>query len=127
MCFSLGPGDFVDNALKKCQIHESKCIIVFFIQLTQNKYDQRGYLFSSGQVTGLVLALTVRSLPPSYTGAESFHGTAHPAAMCPAVPPALQLGPPSPQTHQAAQLRLRGDRLRGQPGNIYLHLSGMDY
>lgn len=66
-----------------------------------------------------------RSLLALHQGGESLSRAEHHVALRPAVSQALQLGLSPSQTHEAAQLGPGGDRDRGNPGNIYLHMPGI--
>jgi len=116
---SPGPGDVVDDALKKCDAQEGKYMQEHFytcfvddgscdqvFRLFQNcvtlLQSMKYLIWLSGLLfCSLILVLLSRALPPIHQGATSLHGPAPLVAMHPAVSKALPLGTSSPQTHQA--------------------------
>lgn len=110
-----GPGDVVDNALRKCDKEEgkrdlilySKSYSVILAKITIEKKCQACVTLTYSPCVFLFCSLRVvssRALQSVHEGVASVSWSASPVAMCPAVPQALQLGAPPPQTHPAAQL-----------------------
>ena len=93
------PGDIIDEALKKCDVQESKCISFFILYFRDHRLCNRQfisikslslyYLCVSFSIFQPLLAVSSRPLQPVHEGAASVSGSAPPVAMCPAVSQAL--------------------------------------